>query len=439
MVGMEQIERTVFLSYRRTNFPWALAIFQDLTHHGYDVFFDFTSIASGDFEQVILGNITARAHFLVLLTPSALERCDNPTDWLRCEIETALASQRNIVPLMVEGCDFGTPTIASQLTGKLAALKGYNALNIPSDYFFDAMGRLRGKYLNVPLKAVLHPASPSAQRAATEQKIAANAAPKVQEEELTAQQWFERAFASTDPDEKLRFYSEAIRIEPGYAAAFNGRGVARDDDDVEGMLQDFDEAIRLRPDYAEAFLNRGSAHVLKGDVDGALRNYDEAIRLKPDYAWAFYNRAIARCAKGDLEGELQDCSEAIRLNPGNADFFNNRANARSDKGDLEGALQDYNEAIRLDPANPVVFSNRGVARGDKGDVEGALRDYNEAIRLNPGHAGFFNNRANARSDKGDVEGALQDHNEAIRLGHKPSDANRNGKRRVPGPRRVVRG
>jgi hypothetical protein len=66
---MERIEKTVFLSYRRTNIPWALAIFQNLTHNGYDVFFDFNGIASGDFERIILGNITARAHFLVLLTP----------------------------------------------------------------------------------------------------------------------------------------------------------------------------------------------------------------------------------------------------------------------------------------------------------------------------------------------------------------------------------
>ena len=50
--------------------------------------------ASGDFERVILENITARAHFLVLLTPSALERCDDPSDLFRREIETALDSQR---------------------------------------------------------------------------------------------------------------------------------------------------------------------------------------------------------------------------------------------------------------------------------------------------------------------------------------------------------
>ena len=116
---MARIEKTVFLSYRRTNIPWALAIFQNLTQFGYDVFFDFSGIASGDFETVILENIHARAHFLVLLTPSALERCGDPDDWLRREIEAALESRRNIVPLMLEGFDFGTPTIANQLTGKL--------------------------------------------------------------------------------------------------------------------------------------------------------------------------------------------------------------------------------------------------------------------------------------------------------------------------------
>ena len=122
---MERIEKTVFLSYRRTDSSWALAIFQNLTNRGYDVFIDYNGIASGNFERVILENINARAHFLVLLTPSALERCGEPADLLRREIETALANQRNIVPLMLEGFDFGTPTIANQLTGTLAELKGY--------------------------------------------------------------------------------------------------------------------------------------------------------------------------------------------------------------------------------------------------------------------------------------------------------------------------
>ena len=140
---MELVEKSLFLNYRRTNIPWELAIYQNLTHHGFDVFFDYSGIASGDFERAILANIKARAHFLVLLSPSALE------------------SKRNIVPLMLEGFDFGAPVVASQLTGTLEALKHYNGVRVPPDYFDEAMGRLRSKFLNVPLSAVLHPAPPS--------------------------------------------------------------------------------------------------------------------------------------------------------------------------------------------------------------------------------------------------------------------------------------
>ena len=107
------------------------------------------------------------------------------------------------------------------------------------------MDRLRS-YLSVPLAAVLHPPSLSAERAATEQKAAAGVAPAVQEEELTAQQWFERGFAAVDIDEKLRFYNEAIRLKPDYADAFNNRGNVRSaKGDSEGALQDHNEAIRL--------------------------------------------------------------------------------------------------------------------------------------------------------------------------------------------------
>jgi uncharacterized protein YecE (DUF72 family) len=46
-----------------------LAISQNLTHNGFDVFLDYQGSANGDFELVILENIRARAHFLVVLTP----------------------------------------------------------------------------------------------------------------------------------------------------------------------------------------------------------------------------------------------------------------------------------------------------------------------------------------------------------------------------------
>jgi tetratricopeptide (TPR) repeat protein len=225
---MARIEKTVFISYRRADEPWGLAIFQDLTQHGYDVFIDYDGIASGNFEAVILENIRARAHFLVLLTPTALERCGDPKDWMRREIEAALDSQRNIVPVMLAGFDFGTPATASQLTGKLAALKEYNGLPIPKGYFSPAMERLRNKFLSVSLDTVLHPASLSAQQAATEQKDKATMAlgnvlhqpwlspeePRKQEE--TAAQ---RRLAETEAEEALRHIEQQKVQRPSSAAA----------------------------------------------------------------------------------------------------------------------------------------------------------------------------------------------------------------------------
>jgi tetratricopeptide (TPR) repeat protein len=397
---MERIEKTIFLSYRRTNASWALAIFQNLTQHGYDVFFDYNGIASGDFERVILGNITARAHFLVLLTPSALEKCGDPADWLRREIETALENKRNMVPLMLDGFDFSTPKIASQLTGTLAGLKQYNGLSIPPEYFLEAMERLRTRFLNIPLTAVLHPASPTARLAATEQKVAADAASAVPEQELTAQQWFERGFAASDIGEQLRFYGEAIRLKPDFADAFNNRGEAhRAKGDLDGALHDYNEAIRLRPDFAEPFNNRGIARSDRGDLDGALQDYSEAIRLRPDFAEPFNNRGIARRRKGDLDGALDDYNEAIRLKPDYANAFNNRGNARRDKGDLDGALQDYNEAIRLKPDYANAFYNRALIFKDRSNYKAAIADYQNYLD----HGGGLRN-----GDQSAVEQMIRD-------------------------------
>jgi tetratricopeptide (TPR) repeat protein len=311
---MGRVEKTVFISYRRTNIPWALAIYQNLTSHGYDVFFDYDSIASGDFEQVILGNIRARAHFLVVLTPSALERCVSPDDWLRREIETALDEKRNIVPIFLEGFDFGSPSISKYLTGKLATLKKYNGQNVPAGFFDEAMGKIRDKFLNVPLDAVLHPVSATVQKEVKKLQVSASEATQVKEKELTAQEWFEKGYKSTDSDEKIRYYTEAIRLKPDYDYAYNNRGLAcYDRGDLDGAIKDYNEAIRLKPDFAEPYNNRGLARYDKGDLDGAIKDYNEAIRLKSDFALAYRNRGIVWDKKGNYHSAIADFEKSIEL------------------------------------------------------------------------------------------------------------------------------
>jgi hypothetical protein len=164
-------DKTVFISYRRNVASFiARAVFQDLRANGYDVFMDVESIDSGTFDTIILNQIAARAHFLVILTPGTLERCNEPGDWLRREIETAMDLGRNIVPIFVN--NFTLKDTDSYLTGKLSELPRFNSLNLPHDYFDEGMAKLRARYLRQSITVVIQP-TPTAERRQVAQKIEA--------------------------------------------------------------------------------------------------------------------------------------------------------------------------------------------------------------------------------------------------------------------------
>ena len=418
---MGRAEKTVVISYRRTNSPWALAIYQYLTNQGFDVFFDYNIIQSRDFEQIITQNIKGRSHLVVLLTPSALERCDEPGDRLRREIELAIDEKRNIVPLFFEGFSFSSPSISKHLTGKLDLLKTYKDITLTAESFDVAMARLCQDFLNVPFVAVLHPITDTVENAVRTQHAAARKAKKIQQNELIAQEWFEQGKKHADAnqlDEAIASYTKAIALKSDYVEAYINRGLAHHDNgDIDGALQDSNEAIRLNSDTALAYYNRGRALHYKSDLESAIKDYNKAVHLNPDHALTYYNRGIARGDKGDLTGAIKDYNEAIRLNPDYALTYYNRGIARSDKGDLAGAIKDYNEAIRLNPDDANSYINRGIARSDKGDLAGAIEDYNEAIRLSPDDADAYLNRGILwEENKEDYHSAIADYQRYLDLG-----------------------
>ncbi len=128
---------------------------------------DVESIDSGTFDTIILNQIEARAHFLLILTPGTLERCSEADDWLRREIEYAIDKRRNIVPLLVN--DFTFKGIEQYLTGKLADLPRFNGITIPPDYFDAAMEKLRSRFLK-QIDGIIAP-TPASDQVIVEQKI----------------------------------------------------------------------------------------------------------------------------------------------------------------------------------------------------------------------------------------------------------------------------
>lgn len=103
--GEEIMEKNldVFVSYRRSNGSQLASLLKvHLQLRGFTVFIDVERLEAGKFDNNLLQSIRQAKHFLLVLTPSALDRCkhDNEQkDWVHREIVAALQSQCNIVPI----------------------------------------------------------------------------------------------------------------------------------------------------------------------------------------------------------------------------------------------------------------------------------------------------------------------------------------------------
>jgi formylglycine-generating enzyme required for sulfatase activity len=143
-------QKTVFISYRRsTSRHLARLIYQDLHANGWDVFFDVNTIDSGDFDRIILNQIAAKAHFILLISQDALARCVNEGDWVLQEIREAVRLDRNIVPIVEEGASLEKEI--SYLPSDLRAVIGKkNRVKLDHEYFEAAMDKLRTRFLKSP-------------------------------------------------------------------------------------------------------------------------------------------------------------------------------------------------------------------------------------------------------------------------------------------------
>lgn len=408
--------KTVFISYRRNpSISWARNIYNDLTNHGYDVFFDIKSVKNGEFDRLILNQIEARMHFILLLTPTSLDRCDDPEDWLRREIEHAMEHRRNIVPILEEGFNFNP--LKPKLVGNLKALERLNMLPFHQYYFEAGMSMLRDEFLNPPKYPIeLRPLSVPEQREAQRRIKAAVVVEPDPETAIEFYNWGNARSENSHLPSDFSEYSVVIPLHPDNAGDYKQRGRARrNSGDLPGAISDYTEAIRLNPHDVDAYNNRGNARKDDGDIPGAISDYNEAIRLNPSFALGYHGRGIIRMESGDLPGAISDFTEAIHLGPSFELAYNNRGLAHYNNGDLPAAISDFTNAINSNPRFALAYNNRGLARYKSDDLRGAMINYTEAIRIDPNYANAYLNRGILRETKKDFAEAISDWEQYVRL------------------------
>jgi hypothetical protein len=105
---------------------------------------------------------------------------------------------------------------------------------------------------------------------------------------------------------------------------------------------------------AQYYIDRAQEHRSKGNYSEAITDYTEAIRINPQDAYAHNNRGVSYHAKQDYIHAIADYSEAIRLNTQYAYAYANRANSYLAIEDYAHAIADYETALKIDPKQPLV-------------------------------------------------------------------------------------
>lgn len=173
--------------------------------------------------------------------------------------------------------------------------------------------------------------------------------------------------------EKAESLTARDHFRRGYRAAEEGR--------KQDAIKEYTEAIKMDPDYAAAYNNRGNLYRNLGDFEKALEDYNKAIELNLNYAIAYYNRGILYEDLEDPEKAMEDYCKAIELNADDADFYEGRGELYADLGDFEKAIEDYTKAIQLNPKLKEAYQNRAEAYDALGQEELAEADRKAAAKL----------------------------------------------------------
>ena len=155
-----------------------------------------------------------------------------------------------------------------------------------------------------------------------------------------------------DLDRAIESYSQALDIDPKFAAALHLRGKAFAGlQDIRRSISDQTKAIRLQPKFVEALLDRGIALYTTGNYDGAISDFSRVIKLTKD-ANAHFLRGQSYLGRSDFRKAVADFTQVIKVAPDAAEAYQQRALAYAKMGDADRAQADYDRACAMVDAQP---------------------------------------------------------------------------------------
>lgn len=219
-----------------------------------------------------------------------------------------------------------------------------------------------------------------------------------------------RAFAASDPGERLRLCREAVSLEPEAPVAWLALASAcRETRDGTAAREALDRASALAPDWEAVAYERGKLCLVHDDLAGARDAFQRAADLMPSFSAAFSNLGATLGELGEPAGALKAFRQALAHDPNSFTILNNIGASCRELGHLDDSEAALRRAIAINPAFVFGHYNLGHTLFLAGRYADALAAYEEGQRRDPQQNRRQGCRlALMRFANGDAAGAARD-------------------------------
>jgi adenylate cyclase len=228
-----------------------------------------------------------------------------------------------------------------------------------------------------------------------------------------------------------QMFERAVRIDPGFAAAWAGLANAyvdlfrwsREPRDLEEARRASEHALKLDPNSAEAHVSAGQALAIQRRFSEAAVEFERAIKEDPTLFEAYYLYGRLLFESGDIEKSAKLFEKAQSVRP---DDYQSRcflAAALTELGRLDEALhagrlavESVEKYLELNPDEARPYSLGAIAVNRLGDSERSKRWCEQAMQLAPNDPLVLYNAACNLAMLGESDRALDGLERAIEAG-----------------------
>jgi tetratricopeptide (TPR) repeat protein len=213
-----------------------------------------------------------------------------------------------------------------------------------------------------------------------------------------------------DSDNALKFYNDALKIDPNFGPPYLGLARARLMDDPNLNVEYlFDEAITRDPNFGEIYIERARYFLYHKDPKSAIVDLKQADELLPGSPMVHMAYADAYLALDDKKNALKSAEAAYALDSTDPLIYKMLGTLYIENGQYERAIEALNVYVIYATENDRAFALLGQAYFELKDYKTAIENFDKAQAINPnGMRKFYVYKGLANLELNNVDQAVED-------------------------------